>query len=175
MTQKLKDVFPSIQSTRCRESGCTINLKSSDANQKFLSYSAKDLADIVGSQKSGQKICDCIIFNQNEDKITLVELKSRHGKKGIFKGMGKAGRIEDVIKQFEDSLYVLYKILHKLERPHIRIQAALFTKALILNYAEKEKLRGSLCGISAFSIQNMKCGDTIPRRYLHISVNDLHR
>lgn len=175
MTQKLKDVFPGIQSTRCHESGCTVNLKSSDSNQKLFAYSAKDLAGIVGPQEEGQKICDCIIFNQTEEEVTLVELKYRSGKKGILKGTGKAGRIDDVIKQFEDSLYVLYKILHKMKRPHIQIQATLFTKTLISNYTEKEKLRGPLCCISAFSIQNMKCGNTLPRRHLRISVDKLHR
>lgn len=111
MTRKLKDVFPDIQSIRCRESGCTVNLKSSGSSQELFSYSAQDLANMVGLQESGQKICDCIIFNKNEDKITLVELKYRRGKRGIFRGTEKAGRINDVIKQFEDSLYVLYEIL----------------------------------------------------------------
>ena len=170
MTDKMRDICPSAQSTRCSEKGCRVALKGS-----FTVYCGEKLRDhIMGNSPTKLKMCDCIIVDSSTDCISVVELKHRRGFKNILERKGKAGRIGDVRDQFAGGLIVLRQILERISKQCACIQMVLYTKCIINDRSELRELRKPLYNTThKLVIEPAGCGNNLPDGYVRVSVEDL--
>lgn len=151
----------SLQKT-CAEKGC----KATTGKGSNI-YCAEILDKILNHQT--QKMCDCIITNSTEDKISIVELKFREGKSGVMKGRGLAGRIEDVRTQLVNGLKILFEILEKVQKKNVKVQLVLYTKKIIKDRSELKQLQKPPDNrFTKLTIQNVSCGDILPNKYVPI-------
>ena len=164
--KSISDLYCDIQREKCAENKCKVQ-----TSQEFAVYCAESLAKSVMGNAYAQKICDCIIANSTEDEISVVELKFRSGKKGVLKGQGLAGRIEDVRAQLANGLDVLLRVLKNLQRNIIKIQVVLYTKSVIKDRSELKQLRKPLhIKFPKLTIQNVPCGGNLPDGYVPVSL-----
>ena len=170
MTDALRDVYSNIKSNHCRDGKCYVKLQKS-----FTVYCGEKLRDrIMGNSATPVKMCDCIIVDSSEDRMSAVELKFRRGSKGIFEGKRKAGHIDDVREQFAGGLIVLRQILERISRQHARVQMVLYTRNSIGDRSELKKLRKPLYNVTGkLRIANVSCGADLPNWYVRVPVRDL--
>ena len=166
----IKGAYADARQDGCSEEGCSVTL-----GETFVSYCGESLRNkIMDNQTPTKKMCDCIITNFEEDKISLVELKYREGSKKAFKGQRKAGRVEDVRGQFEGGLAILCAMLERIKKTNACVQFVLYTKTKIDHYAEQKKLRKPLSSATPnLMITTAVCGDQLPNNYIPVSVQEM--
>lgn len=121
MMNTIRDLYCKSLQKACAEKGCKAIV-----GRGFNIYCAEMLNEVLNHQV--QKMCDCIITNSTEDRISIVELKFRDGKDGIMKGRGLAGRIEDVKAQLVNGLKILLEILEKVQKKECKSTTSLVHK-----------------------------------------------
>lgn len=166
----IEDIYPYAKIDKCSENNCRVDLENS-----FVVYCGVTLRDnIMEKRKRGLKICDCVITDSNEEKISIVELKNRRGHKKGLEGKGKAGNIDDVRGQFRGGLIVLRKILERIAKTRIRVQLVLYTKNEIQDSSERKRLRRPFYnGPKNLGISMAVCGKNMPKDYVAVSVQDI--
>lgn len=165
MPRTLAKAYGDLQSRKCREHRCTVQLN------RLVSYCGESIRNkVFGNTGLQIEMCDCIIANNTETKISLVELKDRTSDttKISYRLVDKAR------SQFCGGLTVLREILKEVEKSEICLQLVLFTK-VTLNRSERERLREPLPGVSnKITIVNRMCGCNLPDSYQRISVSNWH-
>ena len=166
----IEDTCSYAKINKCTENNCHVRLEDS-----FAVYCAKTLRDhIMEKGKPTIKICDCVITDSHEEKISVVELKNRRGFRKILEGKGKAGHIDPVRRQFKGGLIVLRRMLERIGKPRAHIQLVLYAKTEIQDRSEKKRLRRHLSnGPSNLGITMAICGEKIPADYVAVHVRDI--
>lgn len=118
MSNTIQNTYSELLSHLCAEIGDSGNECSIKLPPLFLSVCAKDMK---GDKKGHptDEICDCIIFDPTEERISIVELKSGMPHRRKTKEVRKAKR------QLEAGLYMLLDILRDLGRARAKIQLIL--------------------------------------------------
>lgn len=161
MPQTLADVYYSIQSRRCREHNCSVQLN------HLVSYCAKSMRDRVFPGDGAQTpVCDCIVTDSAEARISLVELKDSTSTTTKI----NYRLVNEVRGQFCGGLAVLRKVLKQAEKREISLQLVLFTK-LSLNRSEKLRLRRPLPGVpDTMTIVDRPCGCILPTEHQRLKI-----
>ena len=164
MTQTPAETYGDLQSRKCREHDCAVQFS------RFVSHCGEPMRNkIFGNTGFQIEMCDCIITNHNETKISLVELKDRTSAttKISYRLVDRARN------QFCGGLTVLYEVLKVMGKSEICLQLVLFTK-IPLNRSERKRLRKPLPGLSGgITIVDRMCGCTLPDSYRRTSVGSL--
>ena len=72
MAQKFADIYPDIHPAPCSEHGCNVKIPLG-----FVSYCVEVLRDkVYPTSTTPMEICDCIVVDRPNNKISLIELKS---------------------------------------------------------------------------------------------------
>ena len=166
----VKDVYSYARMDKCAEGGCRVVLENS-----LSVYCGEILRNrIMDKGKPPMKMCDCIVIDSREEKISIIELKARRGKKKALEGLGKAGDIDCVRGQFRGGLIVLRRMLERITKPKVHVQLVLYTKAKIPNRSEQKRLHHSLAnGPHNLGISLAVCGDQLPDNNVAVCVEDL--
>lgn len=106
MHKTIQSIYSEFVSEECAEKGsggadCSIELP-----PLFSVICAKGVSNKIGGIYEGKEICDCIILDPAEEKISLVELKSGTPNTRKIRLLLKAKR------QLIGGLDILLKILH---------------------------------------------------------------
>ena len=115
-------------------------------------YCGENLRDeIMGRKlKSKAKVCDCIVYIENGEKVSLVEMKSQ------VRG--------DFMSQFEGGLKILK---HILITNTFSLQAILATRSPPSHYSEYRMLKKTLTGVNRrVGIKRIECGKSLPECYI---------
>ena len=120
------------------------------------------LRDRVYNSVDQHQMCDCLITNPTENKITLAELK--HTKKQS--GQINKRLVDEAREQFCGGLLVLHKVLVKTQKSEVDLQIVLFTKSKITDSSELKRLRKPLNHHTKnISILSRECGCDLPSAY----------
>jgi len=115
-------------------------------------YCGEDLRDeIMGRRpKAKGKVCDCIVYIEGGEKVSLVEMKSQ------VRG--------DFVSQFEGGLKILK---HILIADTFSLQAVLATRSPPSNHSEYRMLKRSLAGVNRrVGIERIGCDESLPECYI---------
>lgn len=166
----IKDIYSYAGMDKCAEKKCRAGLENS-----FNVYCGEMLRNnIMEKGKPTMRMCDCIITDSLEEKISLVELKAKRGHKKILEGRGKAGDINHTRGQLNGGLIVLRRMLERIAKSEVRVQLVLYTKAKISDRSEQQKLRCPLDnGPRKLGISLAICGEKIPADHVFVRVQDL--
>ena len=150
-------------SNECSETGgsgvnCKINLPTT-----YLVLCAETVRDKIGGIYEKTEMCDCIIFDSQEEKISLVELKSGTPTRE-FKLLYKAKR------QLANGLSMLLEILLDLNKPWVRIQAVLSSMAQFRSVAMQQEFRKPLSGQANIRLIRVGCGSDLPNQYTTVHI-----
>lgn len=162
MTLGLASNYADLRSRKCHERGCNVLIPRS-----FSSYCGEDIRDrLYGSQDSQPiSICDCIITDSGESKISLVELKHHKGKQ-------KLDDAKHIRKQFEGGLIALSDIMKGQQNSNIDLQLILFTNG---KFAYSSEQRAFVKPLSRFkgTICKSACCKALPKKYqtFHFSID----
>lgn len=109
-------------------------------------------------------MCDCIILNSMENRITLAELKS---------GEPKSKMARHAKNQLRGGMVVLSEMLSQAGKPETGLQLVLFSKRFT-NMSAMEELQKPI----EYSGQKMRiiradCCSDLPDLYVSVSQNDL--
>lgn len=149
----LADVYAREARDRCREHGCSVVLPKSVAI-----YCGEGVRDKTygTSQPEKTPVCDCIVVDPAEKKISLIELKRHAGKK-------KWDRPEHIRDQFRGSVKLLFDILDLTRQSDIRLQLVLCTNGKFRNASEHLAFSRPLEGSAPrLRIVRQKCGCPLP-------------
>lgn len=107
-------------------------------------------------------MCDCIIVDPNEVKISLAGLKHHRGRR-------RYDNVEHIRRQFEGSLDALRKIMACMQIKDVCLQLVLFTNGKFAYPSEQRKFVKPLTGFDG-TIRRCACGDTLPNSYHKMSL-----
>lgn len=162
MTLGLASNYADLRSRKCNERGCNVLIPRS-----FSSYCGEDIRDrLYGSQDSQPiSICDCIITDSGESKISLVELKHHKGKQ-------KLDDVKHIRKQFEGGLIALSDIMKGQQNSNIGLQLILFTNGKFAHPSEQRVFRQPLPRFKG-TICKSACCKALPKKYqtVHFSID----
>ncbi len=162
MTLGLASNYADLRSRKCNERGCNVLIPRS-----FSSYCGEDIRDrLYGSQDSQPiSICDCIITDSGESKISLVELKHHKGKQ-------KLDDVKHIRKQFEGGLIALSDIMKGQQNSNIGLQLILFTNGKFAHPSEQRVFRQPLSRFKG-TICKSACCKALPKKYqtVHFSID----
>lgn len=115
--RKIRDIFQKYEMDGCSDGGeCSAKLPES-----FFSLCGEEIRDALRASSSGKQreMCDCIILNSMEDRITLAELKS---------GKPKTKMVRHAKNQLKEGMIVLAEMLSQVGKLEIELQLVLFSK-----------------------------------------------
>ena len=102
--------------------GCNDDGKcSAKLPESFFSLCGEEVRDALRASSSGKQreMCDCIILDSAENRITLAELKS---------GEPKARMVKHAKNQLKEGMVVLAEMLSQAGKLEIDLQLVLFSK-----------------------------------------------
>ncbi|MCE2508405.1 MAG: hypothetical protein J4G04_03770 [Nitrosopumilaceae archaeon] len=102
--------------------GCNDDGKcSAKIPESFFSLCGEEIRDALRASSSGKQkeMCDCIILDSIENRITLAELKS---------GKPKANMVKHAKNQLKEGMVVLAEMLSQAGKLEIDLQLVLFSK-----------------------------------------------
>ena len=111
------------------------------------------------------EMCDCIILDPQEEKVSLVDLKSGTPTHE-FKLLRKAKR------QLANGLCMLLEILRRLNKPWVRMQAVLSSKTQFRSIAMQQEFRKPLKGPVDIRIIRVDCGSELPNEYVTVPLEN---
>lgn len=120
--------------------------------KQHIIYCGEDLRDEVMGQKvrSKEKVCDCIAYMENDEKVSLIEMKSQ------VRG--------DFVSQFEGGLKILK---HIMTADTFSLQAILVTRSPPSNHSEYRMLKKTLTGVNRrVGIERIDCNENLPECYI---------
>lgn len=162
--QKIRDIYQKYEADGCIDDGkCGACIPES-----FFSLCGEAVRDHMRGSGSGKtrKMCDCIILDADEDKITLAELKSGEPKAAVAK---KARR------QLTEGMVVLGEMLAQTSRTETKLQLVLFSKQF-QNYSATAELKIpiEIAGIKIKMIRT-DCHSSLPDSYVDVKQSALPR
>lgn len=161
--QTLAGIYPDLQTSKCREGGCSVQLN------YLVSYCGELLRDqVFGNGDTQIKMCDCIVTDISEIKFSLVELKARKSRNTKL----NFRLVNQVREQLSGGVLVLREVLKRTKRQEIYLQLVLFTQ-IDLNRSEIKKLREPLHGLpDKITVINRTCGCDIPDGYQRVKIKN---
>ena len=115
--RKIRDIFQEYEMDGCNDDGkCSAKIPES-----FFSLCGEEIRDALRASSSGKQkeMCDCIILDSMENRITLAELKS---------GKPKANMVKHAKNQLKEGMVVLAEMLSQAGKLEIDLQLVLFSK-----------------------------------------------
>ena len=159
----MRAAFPDLTTNECSETGntginCSVNLPTT-----YLALCAETVRDKVGGVYENAEMCDCIIFDPQEEEISLVELKS--GTPACeLRLLRKAKR------QLTNGLCMLLEILQDLDKQRVRVQAVLSSKTQFRSVSMQKEFRKPLnCPVNVGLIR-VDCGSDLPNQYTTVPI-----
>lgn len=120
--------------------------------KQSIIYCGENLRDEIMGDRLGtrEKVCDCIVYMENGEKVSLVEMKSRVKK--------------DYVGQFNGGLKILK---HILTADTFSLQAILATRSPPSQHSEYNMLKKTLTGVNRrVGIKRIECGESLPECYI---------
>ena len=164
MHKNIRNNYLEFMSGECAEKGSGGMNCSIEPPLSFSVICAEGVRNKIGGIYKEKEICDCIIFDPLEEKISLVELKSGTPKIRKIKLLLKARR------QLIGGLNVLLKILHDIEKPQIKLQAILASNEEFRSIAAQKKFQKRLVDSIDIKMIRVACGSRLPNNYVNIKV-----
>lgn len=159
---KIRDIYNEYETDGCIDDGkCGARLPES-----FFSLCGEAVRDHMRRSSSGEtkKMCDCIILDADENKITLAELKS---------GEPKAAMVKQAKHQLTEGMVVLGEMLSQTNRTETKLQLVLFSKQF-RDYSATvaRKIPIKIAGIE-MKMHRVDCHSSLPDSYVDIKQSDL--
>lgn len=129
-----------------------------------MALCAEAVRDKIGGIYEGAEMCDCIVFDSDEKKLSLVELKSGMHKRGKLKLLRKARN------QLASGLCMLLKILRDMDKPEIKIQAVLSSNEPFRSVVMLKEFQQPLKGPVRIKLKRVDCGSDLPELYVTVKV-----
>lgn len=160
MDKTIQGIYSEFISDRCAEKGsggadCSIEVPLS-----FSVICAKGVRNKIGETYKDKEICDCIILDPTEEKISLVELKS--GTPNIR----KTRLLRKAKRQLIGGLDILFKILHDIEKPRVKLQVILASNEQFRSAAAQKEFQKGLMYPINIKMRRVDCGSDLPNRYV---------
>ena len=160
---RIRDIYR-VYEMDCRDDGkCSARLPES-----FFSLCGEAVRDRVWGSRSGKtrKMCDCIILDADENKVTLAELKS---------GEPKAAMVRKAKYQLTEGMVVLGKMMLQANKPNVKLQLVLFSKQF-RDYSAtvEQKIPIKVAGME-MEMHRMDCHSSLPDSYTDIKQSELPR
>ena len=164
MHARLQDAYSECVSDECSETGdaglaCGIALPS-----QFVPICAECMRDTLGGIHKGKEMCDCIIVDQSEKKISLVELKSSTSKKHTIRVLNKAKR------QLAGGLEMLVEILRDMGKSDIMLQAVLAKNVQFRSTSAQKAFQRNIKRPIHTKIVLTDCNSPLPSKYHHVKI-----
>ena len=164
MHKTIQSIYSELMSGECAEKGsggadCSIKPPPS-----FSVICAKDVRNKIGGIYKNIEICDCIILDPTEEKISLVELKSGTPNTRKIKLLLKAKR------QLIGGLDILLKILRDLEKPQVKLQVILASNEQFRSTAAQQEFYKRLKHSIHIKVIRVDCGSSLPNKYVRHKV-----
>ena len=109
-------------------------------------------------------MCDCIVFDPGEEKLSLVELKSGTPRRGKLKLLNKAR------SQLASGLCMLLEILRDMDKPEIKIQAVLSSNEPFRSVVMQQEFQKPLKGQVRIKLIRIDCGSDLPDLYVTVKI-----
>lgn len=109
-------------------------------------------------------MCDCIVFDPEEEKLSLVELKSGMHRRGKLKLLRKAE------SQLASGLCMMLKILRDMDKQEIKIQAVLSSNKPFRSVSMQQKFYKPLKGPVRIKVKRIDCGSNLPDLYVTVQI-----
>ena len=109
-------------------------------------------------------MCDYIVFDPKEEKLSLVELKSGTPKRGKFKLLRKAK------SQLGSGLCMLLETLRDMEKSRIKIQAVLSSNEPFRSIVMQQEFYKPLKGPVRIKLIRVACGSDLPDLYVTVQI-----
>ena len=159
MHKTIQSIYSEFMSSRCAEKGsggadCSIELP-----PLFSAICAKSVGNKMGGIYKDKEICDCIILDPKEEKISLVELKSGTPNIRKIRLLLKAKR------QLTGGLDILLKILHDIEKPQVKLQVILASNEQFRSIAAQREFYKRLEHPINIRMIRVDCGSSLPNKY----------
>ena len=164
MTETMRDTYSEFASDNCAWTGdsgheCAVVLPPS-----FSVLCAEGVRDKVYPPGSRPRMCDCIILDSMEEKISLVELKSGIRKYRNLKFF-KDGR-----HQLCEGLRMIVKILQNMEKLQVHLQIVLFSNTEFKHPSTQKEFMKHLEHPLKIRPIMVPCGSELPDSYESVNV-----
>ena len=161
---KIRGMYSEFETDGCTDDGkCRACIPES-----FFSLCGEAVRDHMRGSSSGEtkKMCDCIILDAGESKITLAELKS---------GKPKAAMVRHAKYQLAEGMAILGEILSQASRTETKLQLVLFSRQFRNHSATEElKIPIDVAGVKMRMLR-ADCHSSLPDSYVDIKQSDLPR
>ena len=160
--RKIRDAFQEYETDGCRDDGkCDVKLPES-----FFSLCGEEIRDALRISSDGQQseMCDCIIMDTSESRITLAELKS---------GKPKAKMVRHAKNQLREGMVILSEMLLQVDKPEVNLQLILFSKRFKDSSALAELRRPIEYSGQKMRITRADCCSNLPNSYVSVRQSDL--
>lgn len=132
--------------------------------ESFFSLCGEDVRDMLISGRKRKKMCDCIIVDSQESRITLAELKS---------GKPNAGMVKHAKSQLKNGLTILAEILQQANIPQIKMQLILLSKRPRNDSVLASLKKPVINSWPKTRVIRVDCGTALPDSYTDVSVSDI--
>lgn len=159
---KIRDMYREYEVDGCTDNGkCGVSLPES-----FFTLCGEAIRDHVRGSGSGKtkKMCDCIILDAAEDRVTLAELKS---------GEPKAAMVRHAKYQFTEGMVVLREMLLQAGKTEVNLQFVLFTKQFRDSSALAELRKPLKYFEEKLRVIKTNCCSPLPNSYTVIKLSEL--
>lgn len=164
MTGKIRDTYSEFVSDNCSETGdggkhCSVVLPS----LSFYVVCAESVRDKMYGTACPIKMCDCMILDHSEDKISLVELKS---------GMSRSRSLKffkNCKHQLNGGLCMLVEILQSVGKLQVDLQAVLFSNIEFRDPSVQREFMKPFKHIKIRPVR-VQCGCKLPDNYEHVTI-----
>ena len=159
--RKIRNIYRTYETDGCSDDGkCSAKLPES-----FFSLCGEELRDEMMSSSSGKqrKMCDCIILDPTESRVTLAELKS---------GKPNAGMVKHAKSQLKVGMVVLAEVLSQTGKSEIYLQLVLFSKKFRDSSALVE-LHKPIEHTRQMRVTRADCFSNLPDSYVNVRQSDL--
>lgn len=161
---KIRDLYSEYETDGCTDDGkCGARLPGS-----FFSLCGEAVRNFMRGSGTGdtKKMCDCIILDAGENKVTLAELKS---------GEPKPAMVRHAKHQLKEGMVVLGEMLSQADRTETKLQLVLFSRQF-RNYSAVQELKIPLDIAGAtMRVYRADCHSSLPDAYTDIKQSELPR
>ena len=155
----IRDTYSVCMSDHCMENECGIVLPES-----FFVLCGECVRDELTSGDKLRKMCDCIIVDKPEGRVTLAELKS---------GKPNAKMLRRAKSQLRASLTILAVLMQQIGTEQTRMQLVLFTKRIRDGSVLAELKKPVVDSWMKTRVIRIDCGDPLPDSYVDVSMPDM--
>ena len=161
---KIRDMYRKYETDGCTDDGkCGARLPKS-----FFSLCGEAVRNFMRGSGTGdtKKMCDCIILDAGENKVTVAELKS---------GEPKPAMVRHARHQLKEGMVVLGEMLSQADRTETKLQLVLFSRQF-RNYSAGRELKMPIDVAGAtMRVYRADCHSPLPDAYTDIKQSDLPR